>query len=267
MTRRNGFTIVEALLAVGLSSIILVLLVTSSGTSFRGFAQTEDTLSSSRHAQLLLAYLKADIALADSPPHADPASAPGLGPIHPKRYQHLINIPGRDNLAYLLYQIAEKPEPIPGEHPLMRYPQDHPVTRITLARLARVQNAMAWVDPKPGDPENKPFLAITVRNGGTVALVTYVHDPKEKAVIRNGPDGKVTIGAGSMTGFVAMPFIELLCPTEANMMPELLKSWLQVDVTVQAPQKADPIAKKPVVLSTRLTPRYLHAVVRGLSPF
>lgn len=265
---RNGFTIVEAMLAVGLSSLIVVLLVTSSGTSFRGFAQTEDTLSSSRHAQLLLAYLKADVALADSPPHADPTTAPGLGPVFPKSWFHLSAMPGRDNFAIVRYDAEERPQPIPAENPIMRVPQDHPGTRVALARLARIQNAMAWIDPKSAGQSSPPFLGMTVRNGGAVSGVTYTFDEKEKSVIRSGPEGKVTIGAGSMVDFVATPYIELLIPNPGDDMPlEVLKSWLEVEIKVQAPQKNDPIAKKPVTLKTRLFPRYLHAVVRGLSPF
>lgn len=265
---RRAFTILEALLTLAIASTLIVLLVTASGTSFRNFAQTEDTLSSSRHAQLLLSYLKADVALADSPPWSDPTRSALGGTLYPKNWVRLAHAPDRPApLTLFTHTVREALAPLKPEDPLMA-PSTHPYTRVTIARAARVQNAFTWIDEgASGDKDRLRTFVIGVRSGGDVNTVTYTFDPKARSIVRLGPDGKTTIGAGSIVDFSATPYLEVLTPQRPEQPVELLKCWVEVHVEVQAVQKTDPIAKKAVELHTKLYPRHLTAVVRGLSPF
>jgi hypothetical protein len=263
----KGFTVLEALLTLAIASTLIVLLVNASGTSFRNFAQTEDTLSSSRHAQLLLSYLKADLALADAPPHFDPTTSPNTGVLFPKHYVHLAHTVQRPSpLTLFAHTIQQAPAPLKQDDPLAT-PSTHPLTPVSIGRAARVQNAFAWVDTRPQEKDAPRHFQVSVRTGGTVSLVTYTFDPKELVVTRRGPEGQVTIGKGSMREFSATPYLEMLVPQRPEQPVELLKCWVEVHVAVQANQKADPIAKKTVELHTKLFPKHLNAIVRGLSPF
>lgn len=265
---RRGFSIVEALITLAIAATLIVALVMQSGTNFRFFAQGDDTLASARAAQLLVAYLKADVALADSPPHADITVSPGTGAVFPKNWMHAAHQPDGRELRLFTHTVREAPAPLSSADPIAAKPLTHPLTRLALARGARVQNAMVWIDaggPK-GDPRAR-HLVLNVRSGAIVQRVTYSYLPPEQVVVRQGPEGTVRIGAGSMTGFSATPYLEWLVPLEPGRPLELLKCWVEVAIEVQAAPKADPINKRAVTIHTRLVPKHLTSVVRGLSPF
>ena len=264
----RGFTILEALITVAIAASLIIGIVTQYGTNFRFFAQTDDTLASARAAQLLLAYLKEDVELADSPGGTtDPQVSPSTGTIYPKNYVHLIHDPDSAQVLLYVFSMGADGGPLPGGDPITTKAKTDPLTRLALTRTARVQDAMAWVDPASGGDQRQRHFVINVRNGAQINQVTYSYLTDLKEVQRKGPDGTVHIGTGAITGFSACPYLEFLVPQPKDKPLELLKCWVEVAIEVQAAQKADPIAKKPVKVHTKLVPRMLIASVRGLSAF
>lgn len=265
---RRGFSLVEALVALGLASAAIVAVVTQSGLNLRFFTQADDTLASARSAQLLLSYLKADIALADSPPHADITVSPGTGPVFPKNWMHATHAPNASELRLFTYTIREGAQPLPSSDPIAAKPITDPLTRLALQRAAQIQNAFAWIDAggPPTDQRVRQFV-VNVRSGAIVQRVTYTYTPADKVVVREGPEGTTRLGAGLIKAFSASPYLEFVVPQEPDRPLELVKCWIEVHLDVRADQKSDPINKRAVVIHTRLVPKHLTSVVRGLSPF
>lgn len=268
MRSRHGFSIVEALVALAIAATALVLVISQTGMNFRFFAQSDDTLASARAVQLLLSYLKADVAMADSPPHTDITQSPGTGSVFPKNWMHAAHEPGSGELKLFTHTVRETAQALSTADPIAAKPATDPLTRLALQRAARVQNALAWVDAggPPTDQRVRHFV-LTIRSAAIVQRVTYSYIPPEKVVVRQGPDGTTRIGAGLITDFSASPYLEFLVPRETEKPLELLKCWVEVQIDARADQKTDPLAKRGISVHTRLVPRYLTSVVRGLSPF
>jgi hypothetical protein len=267
--RRAAFTLVEALVTVALSVSVLVLLVGTFGSSVHSFVQGDDTLNSTRHLQLLLSYLKADIGMADAPPNRDLSASPATGNAFPKNVVHLACDPDSDQVRLFTHTLVSPPAGVSSANPIASKPPVHPVTRASLARAAWVQNAMVWVDAGRERAAGQPRqFVVNVRAGGTVNRVVYSYDPEARTVVRSGPEGTLAMASGSLQEFACSPYLEFVVAARRPDWPlELLKCWVEVHLKVAAPQKTDRIAKRAVEVRTRIVPRYLAAAIRGLSPF
>jgi len=265
-TPHRGFTIVEALITVALSTTILALLFGTFEFTVNQFIQGDDTLTAGRHSQLLLSYLKADISMADADPkNRDISRSDDTGTTTPKSFVHLAQDPDTSKLTLFAQTIQTGSTGLSSQDPISTKSQTHPSTRLALARAARIQNAFAWVDPGEKSSSTIPrFFVVNVRKDTGRFRVVYTYWPASRTVQRDGPDGSIRMGQGFVTDFACSPYLEFLVAKSRPDEPlTLLKCWVEVRLQLQAVQKHDRIAKKIVDLNTRIVPRFLNAEVRG----
>ncbi len=280
---RRAFTLVEALIALVLASILLAGLLSYFGFALQGFAQQEDTLTGSRDAQILLAYLRADINAADG---LDSSATATTGTTFPKSQVHLIQTMGQTGLQPYIYTRRQEPVVRPGEDPcrdpmtveartvawlkLLDLPTDDTVadyvppgqaTNDLLRAINYTMNAAVWI--RPSEPEKDRILALNVREGSMTAPVTYVYQPAARRILRKATTGVTVIGDGMVESFSASPYYEfLVTPPPAGSTAELIKVWIELSFSLRAKDDGAKIAKRGLSFSTRILPRYLNEVIK-----
>lgn len=259
-TTRRAFTLVEGVVTLLIVSILFVGLIGYFGTSVRHWAQQESTLTGSRDAQILIGNLRQDVLMADG--SYDSASS-STGTTFPKRFRFLSHHAGSDALAIYDYVKGSDLSPLPGNLPFAGNLPEGARTRSLLEQLRYVENAFAAVGPA-GDGEGPRYFTLNVRDGETFERVTYVYSPEARLVERHGAGRITRIALPSLREFSILPVCEFLTfPGDPGRTAELVKVWLQVRFTLEAPQGGAVIKKRPLQFSTHLTPKYLNGKLKS----
>jgi type II secretory pathway pseudopilin PulG len=256
---RKGFTLIEALIALGVATMLLMALFTFFGDFLRRFTHQKDTLSGAHDAQLLVDWLRRDIQLLDGSLSSTPSTT------YPQFWSHVVHVPGGKILQLFPRRKTLPDEPFPSTHPASAsLLSGTPQARLVLQKILRVENAFAWVVPSPNQEDEPRSLAMNIREDGQLKQVRYVFRPREKGVTRYGPDGSVrTLAAPTLRNFRATPTLEIIHnPRDPSFPPHLVKVWLEVEFDVQADKAARPGAKinpRHQGFTTRLLPFFLNA--------
>lgn len=282
--RSPAFTLVEGLLAIVLAGLVVVGLMTYFGNTLQGFAQQEDTLTGSRDAQILLSHLRADLVAVDG---LDVSNTSSTGTTFPKSVLHVAQPLGGEVLQMFIHTRRREMDIRPGDDPirdpmlpavrtaswvrLLGIESDDPIagnlppgtaTNDLLRRLNYGMNAAAWIRDR--DEETDRWLALNVRDGTRVTPVSYRYLPKQRSLERRGPDGLTRLADGMLDRFAVSPCFEFITfPNQPGATAEFVKMWLEVDFALQAKADGGKIAKRTLPFATRVTPRYLNAVLKS----
>ncbi len=281
---KQGFTLVEALIALALAGMVIIGFGTYLSSTLQSFTQQEDTLTGSRDAQILLSYLRDDLTAADG---FDSSATLTTGTTFPKSQVHLSHSPNSEAVQLFIHTRSREPNPPPGLDPIrdslppvprtlawlgvLNLGTDVPLsanlpagsaTNDLLRSLNYGMNAVTWSRPVQ---DNEPrFLFINRREGPTLQPVIYTYFPAQKSLRRTGPKGETWLVRDSLRFFSASPYYEfLLFPEDPSRTAELLKVWFELTLVLQAPGDGGKIAKRTLDFSTRITPRYLNSVIKS----
>lgn len=259
MRTQRGFTLVEAVVALALASILIVGVMSYFGFSLRTITHREDILTASRDVQVLLSYLRMDISAAEGLPGSTDATT---GTTYPKLWVHLAHSPDSD-LIHGFTRIEDSPgEPLSPQAPVTTNLPPGLATERVLTEEALARNAFAWV------PRNRPdgpdFFFVNVRRGPQVVPIVYMFDEAKKTVTRHAPEKTTVIAPPALEGFEAVPTIEFVTfPDQPARTAVLSKVWAEVSIRLRAPQAGKVIASRLVGFSTRIVPIHLNAALKS----
>src|SRR5262249_23103859 len=153
---------------------------------------------------------------------------------------------------------SQPPSGISTSDPIAPFLHDPRVPRTTLDRIARIQNAMVWVEgEKQGEKDGPRHFTLNVRSGGMISQVTYTYIPAARRIERHGPEGVTRVQVPQLVEFSLSPYIEFLVDRQASEPLQLLKCWVEVKIELTEDKKQSPIQKKTVGIHTRIVPKYL----------
>ncbi len=262
----GGFTLVEGVLASLLAGLMMIGIVTWFGDVLQRFSHQEDTLSGAHEAQLLLEWLRRDMAALDgvaASAGVPVSSSATTGTTFPKFWVHACHVPGGSKLLLFPRMRRGEDDPIAPGHPAAAgMALGNPGAIGLLAQIARLENAFAWV--APDDPDAPRFLTLNLRRDDQLERVVYHYEPAARAIVRVDAAGRRTrIAAPSLAGFMATPYLEIVFdPDDPGFVPRLVKAWLEVRFDIVA-DSGGKIRGRPQVLSTRLFPEFLVASLKS----